>query len=239
MTVPQNEPLEVLYTRMHTDSCIDIVNTGVRPDEFLRNPEADGRFGLTLLIEIDSGITGSLFSIIEEIKRFEPDQYYYPATDLHITVLDLIAAHEGFRCDEMEIEAFCSMAFDVVKEVAPFDILFKGLILSLTGVLVKGYYRQGLPTLRDRIRREAGKRRIVLRERYQSISAHASLMRFSSPLADRERLLQFMERSGERSIGRMTVRNCTLVIHDWYNRRKAVIGRFPLAGGEMYEKENR
>ena len=233
MTISPPDQLEELYTRIHTESCSSIINEGVHPDRYLRHPATDRRFGLTLLVEIDRILSESMCSIGEEIKMIEPEQYYYPATDLHVTVLDLVGAHEGFRCDEREIGIFSSMVVDAVKEVEPFDILFKGLILSPTGVLVKGYYREGLPVLRELLRREAGNRRVDMRERYQSITAHASLMRYSSPVADREQLLRFMEKNRDRTIGLVTVRSCTLVIHDWYNRRKEVVGRFALRGGAL------
>ena len=228
--IQRKQQLEELYSRIHTESCGSIIKDGVRPDHFLRHPGTDRRFGLTLLIEIEHLIAESMCAIGEEIKIIEPEQYDYPSTDLHITVLDLIGAHENFICNETQMNVFHSIIEEVVNKVAPFEIEFKGIILSPTGVLVKGFYREGLPVLRDMIRHEARNRRLDLQERYQSISAHVSLMRFSTFLGNRTRLLQFMEKNRERSIGGMTVRGCTMVIHDWYNRRRAVVGRFMLAG---------
>ena len=168
-------------------------------------------------------------AIGNEIGSIEPGQYHYPAADLHVTVLDLIGAHETFRRDEAQIETFRSIVADAANDLVPFELLFGGIILSPTGVLAKGYYRDGLHTLRDRLRRISRKNNVDLQERYQSISAHVSLMRFSSPLENCSRLLRFIEKNAECTIGRMTVSTLTLVIHDWYNRRKEILGRFELA----------
>ena len=230
MAIPPRHQLEELYARIHAESCGSIINNGVQPDHFLRHPATDRRFGLTLLAAIDPAVAETMCATGEEIKAIEPEQYYYPATDLHVTVLDFIGAHEGFCCNTTHLQLFNSIIEEAVKGAASFEIEFRGVILSPAGILVKGYYRDGLSALRDLLRREARERHVDLQERYRSISAHVSLMRYRSILGNRAQLLRFMENNGERPIGRMTVRRCTLVIHDWYNRRRAVVGRFELAG---------
>lgn len=143
---------------------------------------------------------------------------------------DLIGAHTKFRRSEEQIGVCRSILADACQGVASFELRFDGSILSPGGVLVKGYYREGLSALRERIRYLSNARGFSLQERYQSISAHMTLMRFAAPPADKRRLLTFIEKHRLGDLGRMEVRRCTLVLHDWYNRRKEVLGVFTLTG---------
>ena len=220
--------LEALYSSIHSGSMQSIVNGHETIDPLLNARENDTRFGITLLIPLGTSIASEISSIRDEIRKIEPGQYFYPASDLHVTVLDLQSAHESFQRDNERIEESIRLIEMAIPGIAQFDIDFRGIIFSNAGILLKGYYYNGLETIRTRIRERAAAEGITLQERYRSISAHATFVRFRSTLQNRRQLSAYVQKATGRAIGTMTVREMHLVIHDWYNRRKEVVGRFSL-----------
>ena len=222
------DELESLYSAIHAGSVQNVISGNETIDHLLNAPEKDRRFGITLLIPLSDAIASSISPIRDDIRRIEPQQYFYTGPDLHITVLDLQRAHEGFQRDSDRLENCIRLIETVLPGIEPFEISFKGIILSSAGILIKGYYREGLQHLRTGVRNRAVERGITLRERYQSLSAHVTIVRFKSALLNRRRLTAYIQNNMHRPIGAMTVQEIHLVIHDWYNRRKEVVRRFSL-----------
>jgi len=220
--------LETLYSSINSENLPKILSGQETTDPILRAPENDKRFGITLLIPIHGSTAKSLCSLENEIRAIEPDLYFYPESDLHITVLDLIAAHENFKRDNDLIQKFVRIIEKAVSDIPPFDISFKGIIASNAGILAKGYYRNGVQEIRSRMRAFAESEGINFRERYQTISAHVTIARFKSAIRNRQELSSHLHTKSDREIGIMTVNELRLVIHDWYNRRKEDIVRFAL-----------
>jgi hypothetical protein len=123
--------LEALYSKIHFENCAALADGKQTIDPILQNSNADKRLGISLLIKVAPTVTDEISTIEDEIKVMEPDQYYYPKADLHITVIDLIAAHEEFRRNDEQIEEFILLVKKAIKGIAPFELIFKGIILEL------------------------------------------------------------------------------------------------------------
>jgi 2'-5' RNA ligase len=218
--------LESLYARIHSENYPKIAAGNETVDTHLDHLEGDGRRGLSLLITLDAALSRGIVALGDEIKAIEPDQYYYPESDLHVTVLDLISAHEGFALNERQVVTFIGLVERTIRGVAPFELQFRGVIVSGVGIVARGFYREGLHDIRIRLRELALAEGIDLKERYHTISAHATLMRFASAVTDRSRFLSVVDGCSNRDIGCMTVKEVSLVVHDWYNRDKEELGRF-------------
>ena len=149
--------LEALYSSIHSGSMQSIVNGHETIDPLLNARENDTRFGITLLIPLGTSIASEISSIRDEIRKIEPGQYFYPASDLHVTVLDLQSAHESFQRDNERIEESIRLIEMAISGIAQFDIDFRGIIFSNAGILLKGYYYNGLETIRTRIRERSGR----------------------------------------------------------------------------------
>jgi hypothetical protein len=143
-------------------------------------------------------------------------------------VLDLISARDDFNRSHAEIGKFIRLIQKTITGITQFRISFKGVILSGNGILVKGYYSRGLQDIRTMMREMAIADNIDFQERYQSISAHATIVRFKSTIQNWPRLRAFIKRESTRTVGAMTVRELHFVIHDWYNRKKEIVGTFVL-----------
>ncbi|WP_378956485.1 2'-5' RNA ligase family protein [Pelosinus sp. sgz500959] len=222
------EELDGLYNRIHFKGEGAIRNKQEVIDQFLNNMGEDKRFGLTLQINIQ-GATNDLYKdIIKQIKKIEPDLYFYPDSDLHITVLEVISGNSEFEKDDAQNNKMIELIENALSSIIKFDIEFKGLIVSDAAVLGKGYYRQGLNQIRNKIRELSREENIDVEQRYQRTSAHFTGIRFKSPLKNRSQLLDIVQKYNVAEIGRFRVNELELVIHDWYNRRKEVIKTFTL-----------
>ncbi len=54
----------------------------------------DQRRGVTLLVRPSGELVQRIGSFIQDLKIVEPDQYYQPDTDMHMTVLSIISCYE-------------------------------------------------------------------------------------------------------------------------------------------------
>jgi 2'-5' RNA ligase len=222
-----NTELAALYTGINSQGTEAILDHREQIDPVLNDLERDQRLALALLIPIPAEIADNFKLPLEAVRRLEPEQYFYPLSDLHVTVLDLISGRENFDHTAPLITRSMELVQNTVSDCfTPFDIDFRGLIASNAAILAAGYYHEGLQMLRDRIRENARSQNIDLKERYQSISAHSTIIRFKSRLKHNRELLALLREYRDFPIGKFQVRKLELVIHDWYNRRREVIGSF-------------
>lgn len=217
-----------LYSGIHSRGIAAIQNGEEQIDQALNQSEKDTRLGLTLQIGLNSGVTQEIGMIGKAIAKIAPLQYFYPAADLHVTVLDLISANREFKRDEAQIRQFITIIDRATCDLSPFMMVFKGLIVSNGAILIKGYYTWELRQLRGAIRQRVYQEGVEMKERYQSLSAHVTMIRFKSRLQNRAKLLEVIEGYRDWEIGSLRVDHLELVIHDWYNRKKEILHRFSL-----------
>jgi 2'-5' RNA ligase len=228
MKFQTDSALKNLYIQLNTEGNKAIRSCHELIDPALKYPGQDRRFGLTLLIPLKGTIARNLCQLSINIGTIEPEQYLYPQSDLHVTVLDLIGAHEGFEKEEKKIRKSVKVIKEAAHDLSPFEIKFKGLIATPAAILAKGYCDSSLQLLRRRIRERAAKEDFNLQERYETFSSHATIVRFGKKLKNREKLLAFIHENCDFEIGTTTVKEMHLVVHDWYNRRKEIIEMFTL-----------
>jgi 2'-5' RNA ligase len=181
----------------------------------------DTRRGLTVLARPPAAITAAVEALLVDFSRIEPAQYYYPATDLHLTILSLISAHAGFSLAAIEPAAYVQAVGEALQAAAPFAIRYAGLTAVPGGVLVQGFPQdEGLQNLREALRahfRHAGLAHSI-DQRYRLQTAHSTVIRFRRPLANPARLVAALERSQQTFIGTFEVSTVELVFSDWYQR---------------------
>lgn len=203
-------------------------------DRQLADLDNDHRRGLALIMHLPPHVTRNIGFALQELRPVEPSQYYYPARDMHLTVLDIIGARPDFNCPQELLSRYVHCIQRECEQTEPVDWQLAGLIASPAAVLVKGYYAPALASLRERLRRQIARQGLFLAERYRTASGHVTVARFTRPLQNRAAFSQILKKDGQLAFGSFTAATMDLVVHDWYNRTAAtrLIRRFCLAGGK-------
>ena len=203
----------------------EVLLQGGRGDEYLLEPEKDTRMALTLVIRVKGECTKQIKAYQEVLQAIEPDLYYYPTEDLHITVLDILRGIPNRKLPE-NLDAYISCIEACAKKMQPFQIALQGTTVSDNVVLVNGYYEKGLEELRQLLRKELHQNNLVLEERYETFSAHVSVARIPQKLMKAEHFLQ--EAINDMEFGKMQVEMMELVFHNWYDSKKTILSQIEL-----------
>lgn len=90
------------YDTLYKESIEKIATNTYYVDNQIDSP-SDHRFGLTLLIRPDGSTKNAIQRFLNELKEIDPDQYYYPDSDIHVTVLSIISCYDSFDLASISI----------------------------------------------------------------------------------------------------------------------------------------
>ena len=221
--------MERSFLDNHYDSILaankEKILAGGMGDALLEKAPEDSRMSLVVLIRISSEVAEKINSCIDDLKRIEPNLYYYPAKDFHITVMDVLKGEEG-REIPPNITEYIRCIEECGKGITPFKIEFDGLTASDNAILVRGYYDEQLMVFRIKLRDMLKQKGLSLEERYKTISSHVTIARLHRKYQNTEKLLDYIEKP--RSFGTMTVSNMEISFHNWYDTRKEVLSAVDL-----------
>jgi 2'-5' RNA ligase len=169
---------------------------------------------------------------LRELRRLEPDQYYYSPSEFHLTILSLFTATEKFLPFFAQKERYIAAVDSAFQIALPVRIFFEGITASSSAVMIQGFFEtQMLNRLRDRLRRQLGVRGLGkgIDQRYRLQTAHMTVVRFCAPLRHPAEFAQALEQARRRAFGAMTVRRLFLVQNDWYMSRRitSTLKRYP------------
>ncbi|MEO9805089.1 MAG: mutarotase [Reichenbachiella sp.] len=193
----------------NTDAFIDSLN--------------DARRGITLLARPTGEIETKINNFKNNLKEADPDQYYYPSEDLHLTILSIISCYSGFR-----LESINSIEYSEVIErclANPIEVQFHGMTASPSAVMVQGFpERDDLNLLRDKLREEFNDSVLEssIDSRYKINTAHFTIARFRKPIKNIDKFIETLSSFRDYSFGKMTINKLDLVYNDWYQRERSV-----------------
>jgi 2'-5' RNA ligase len=196
----------------------------------------DLRRGLTLIARPGPALQARFAFILDRLALSEPQQYRYPATDMHVTILPLFTAVENPVLELARLSDYIASVHAALDGIKAFDIKFSGLTMSRSAVLAQGFpCGPALETLRQRLRtqlRDAGLD-ASLDQRYRLITAHSTLFRFVAPLHRPQHFAAQLGRLRHEPLGCMHVNEVELVVNDWYMSRSSLdcIATVPLNAG--------
>lgn len=202
-------------------------------DAMLSAPEKDFRRGITLLTRPTGEVPLRVQHFLQEMAGLEPTQYYYPASDLHVTVLSIVSCVEGFTLGSICPEEYAAVVQKALEQLPPFAIRFRGVTASAAGILLQGFpVGKGLEVLRENLRclfRNSGLLQSI-DQRYAIQTAHSTVIRFQEPLRNPAAFLQKLEEYRTADFESFSVRTLELVYNDWYQRQEHthVLGAFNL-----------
>lgn len=216
--------LENHYTKLYNESISKISSDNYEIDDLI-DSNKDNRFGITLLIRPSIEIKDKIQKFIKEIEKIEPHQYYYPNSDIHITVMSIISCYDGFDIKRIDLAKYIELIEKCIVKKKAINITFKGITASPSGIMVQGFMDNNeLNDIRDRLRKEFKNSNLEqsLDKRYSIQTAHSTIVRFRTELSQKVKLLEFLDENINYNFGTFKVNEFELVYNDWYQREKYV-----------------
>lgn len=217
-----NNELEGRYTEMWKNARSQFANGICAVDHIIDNSH-DLRRGITLLARPNQEVKNSISYFQQELKKLEPNQYYQPCVDLHLTVLSIISCYGGFELNQINAEDYGAIVGKCTSK--PIAIRFEGITASPSGILVKGFPEgEGLMNLRNELRNKFKSSQLQhsIDSRYKINTAHLTVMRFRKPITNSGEFVQLLDEYRDFSFGKMKVDQLNLVFNDWYQRSAIV-----------------
>ena len=190
------------------------------------NDNSDKRFGITLLIRPNDETNNNIQVFLKELKKAEPEQYYYPNSDIHITVLSIISCAEGFTLDKFSTSEYVEIIEKSLVDVNKIEIEYRGVTLSPSAIMVQGFPSDNsLNLFRDKLRENFKNSSLPqsMDSRYTITAAHSTVMRFQNKLQNPKKLIEVVEKFRNHNFGKFTVEKIELVFNDWYQREKNTV----------------
>lgn len=213
--------IEKIYTDMWLNAEQKIRNGQHEMDFFIGAAE-DTRRGITALSYLkqnDTDVSRRIMSFIKELTALEPEQYYYPEDELHLTVLSVISCIAGFTLSNVDIAAYRQAFTNAAKTIGPLEIHYYGITASPGCILIQGFpVDEQLQVLRENIRAAFRDSPLhsTIDSRYKITTAHSTIARFQAPLRDHQKLLELLSEYRTYDFGICHVNQLDLVFNNWY-----------------------
>jgi 2'-5' RNA ligase len=208
------------YNAMRTAALSQLAHGEAELDPLIDSPH-DTRRGLTLLTRPPAAITAAITEVLAEFQAVDPAQYYYPAPDIHLTILSIISCYLGFTLAAVDPARYQVAVQTILADCRPFKLTYAGLTASPGGIMVQGFPQDaGLQHLRTATRQFFQNTDLSqsIDRRYVLQTAHSTVIRFRKPLASPARLLATIRRYQPHFFGSFEVNTAELVFNDWYQR---------------------
>ncbi len=195
--------------------------------------ENDRRFGLTLLLRPAENVRNEIQQLLRDLRAVEPEQYFYPESDLHVTVMSIVSCYDGFTLDQISVEEYITVITRSLMDIKRFDIEFQGLTASPSCVMLAGFPKtEALNEIRENLRKafKGSHLQQSIDARYSIQTAHSTVFRLKQRLENKIGLLDLLQKYQHRCFGVSTVDTIEFVYNDWYQRNENVklLHRFSL-----------
>ena len=212
------------YNHLFTEFSKDILE-GNQSIDYQINSSSDNRFGITLIVKPNAQIKKNIQIFFNELKTIDSSQYYYPLSDIHVTVISIISCYDGFNLTDISLSQYVEIIKTSIADLKNIVIDFKGVTASGSAVMLQGFpMNNSLNDLRNKLRNNF--KRSVLEQsidkRYSIFTAHSTVVRFSEKIKDSTKFMEVLEKYRQYNFGRFEVENLELVYNDWYLREKFV-----------------
>jgi 2'-5' RNA ligase len=223
------------YSELYHDAVLKIKSGRVEIDSMIDSP-LDKRLGLTVAFQPEKNIRQKFFDFIEQLRIIEPEQYYYPVSDMHVTVISLVSCYEGFSLSQISLDDYITIIEKSILNCKKFDINFRGITASPSCIMVQGFYSDTtLEMLRENLRenfRNSGLFQTI-DKRYSINTAHSTIARFRKKLNNIDDFLAILDQYRDYDFGTSSIETIALVYNDWYHRKSNTVKL-----KEFYLKEN-
>lgn len=212
------------YNKLYKESIGEISSGNYEIDPLL-HADDDNRFGVSLLIRPPVEIKNEIQKFLNELKSIEPSQYYYPNSDIHITVISIISCYDGLELKNLNVPEYVELIWKSLKNAQNITISCTGVTASPSCIMIQGFIEDSsLNDIRDNLRRDFKDATLEqsMDERYVIRTAHATVLRFSEQLKQKEEFLGLLEKYRNHDFGTFQVNQLELSYNDWYHQEKLV-----------------
>lgn len=210
------------YNQLFTDSAQTILNNKYTIDTKI-DAETDHRFGITLLIRPPEFIKNKIQSFLNELKKEDSTQYYYPNSDMHITVLSIISCYEGFKLEQIKPEEYIVVIQENLTVLQNLEINFNGITASNSAIMIQGFpTNDSLNSFRNLLRNAFQNSHLEqsIDSRYILFTAHSTICRFRKSIVDTKKIISLLEDYRMYDFGKFEVNELELVYNDWYQKKQ-------------------
>lgn len=212
------------YNNLYIESVETIATDRYQIDTQI-DSDTDSRFGITLLIRPDTATKIKIQDFLNELRAIDPEQYYYPDSDIHITVLSIISCYDGFNLASISIPDYVGIVEKSLIGIEDLVINFQGITASSSAIMLQGFTNtNSLDDLRNNLRTHfmnSGLEQSI-DKRYSIQTAHATVARFRKKISQTEKLIRVLEKYRNFNFGKFKVEKYNLVYNDWYQRKQFV-----------------
>ena len=183
------------------------------------NSSEDTRRGVTVLSYLSNDLGVAIRNLLDELKAIEPEQYYYPNNEFHLTVLSIITCVKDFQLSDIDVKAYSAAFERALKDIGPLKIRYSGVTASPSCILIQGFPdNEQLNLLRDKLRSSFKKTNLytTIDLRYEISTAHTTVVRFRSPLRNKDKFIKVLSKYRKSYFGQMEVDKLDLVFNNWY-----------------------
>lgn len=213
------------YNQLYKTAAEAILSGKYNLDSHIKD-SSDSRFGITLLARPSKKVNAEIQQFLNHLKAVEPAQYYYPNSDIHITVLSIISCYQGFNLDKIAVEEYIKTVQQSIIDLDEIIIEFRGVTASNSAIMIQGFPSdESLTALRNKLRENFKNTALEqsIDSRYSISTAHSTVMRFTEKLVNPEKLIEVTEEFRDYNFGIFKVEKLELVFNDWYQREKNTI----------------
>lgn len=216
--------LETHYNKLWEESSGTFREGGFQVDPLIHSSD-DNRFGVTLLLRPSEPVLNSMSLFLNELKKTEPNLYYQPISDIHITVLSIISCYDGFELSMINIKEQTKLIQKSLEGLSSFTIRCKGVTASQSAVMIQGFPSDDqLGKIRDSLRENYANsdEQSRMDVRYAITTAHSTVVRFPEKPQNIQKFISVLEKYREFDFGSFEVKSLEFVFNDWYQKKEKV-----------------
>ncbi len=227
------DKIQTIYDNLWQDALVQFSANTWQVDPYI-NKQQDKRRGLTLLARLSPTVAGRVADFLAALRKVEPNQYYYPESDFHLTILSIISCYAGFKRNPQLDDAYITAIRECLDGLPPPNIHFRGITASPACVIIQGFPADdNLQILRNRLRSKFQNSDLptAIDARYPLITAHLTVMRFQSTPENLPVFTEMLKKYREYDFGRQPLNRLQFVANDWYLKHSAtkILHNFPLS----------
>ena len=212
------------YNQLYKNSIAKIASDTYEIDPLI-NSDNDDRFGLSLIIRPSLAVKNEIQKFLHEIQNIEPHQYYYPNSDIHITVISVISCYSGLKLSQIKVSEYIKLIENSLNNIQNLTIRLNGVTASPSCIMLQGFINN--TTLNDmRVALRKGFKSAPLEqsmdERYLIQTAHATVFRFKTELQQKKKFLEVVQKYRDYDFGTFDVDEIELVYNNWYHQERLV-----------------